>query len=64
MATSDKVLLRVGSHGRTQEFDADHAKRLLAYAGSQWQPVAEEEEEKPAKGKKPSPDATGQPEAI
>ncbi len=41
MATDQKVLLRAGASGASTPFEADHAKRLLAYPGTQWQEVAE-----------------------
>jgi hypothetical protein len=63
------VLLREKGSKHSQPFEADHAKRLLAYHKTQWEEVAEHEAPKgeAAAGKKKpaaAADSTGMPTEV
>jgi hypothetical protein len=60
-----KVLLRNLDSKDSQPFAADHAKRLLAYPGTRWVEIAEDEKPSvPAAKKRAAGDATGMPESV
>lgn len=68
---SAAILLRAKGSKTVTPFDAEHAKRLLAYPNTQWEEVAEEDAAKPAAVKKtpvapaqPATDPTGHPTTV